>query len=125
MPLDEKLVFKHTVVIQLLREGRCKVLLLGVSIDEELDDSLEKVLGSVLFVLARQVSKHLLKGVPRLHDIAVWAENCANAQVEFVLRSDVQLKLQLARLSHDLVADDGAFSFLLVHEGLQFFAGID
>ena len=51
VPLREEFVFKHAVVIQLLAEGLRKLLLLGVPINEELDDCLKQVFFAVFFVL--------------------------------------------------------------------------
>ena len=44
MPFDEKLILNDAIVIELLHDGRYKLLHFGVDVDEELDKALEEVI---------------------------------------------------------------------------------
>ena len=103
MPLDEKLILNHAVVIELLADGRHKLLHFGVAVYEELNQPLEEVIHTCVRVLVSKVSESALVSIPMLRDVAMRAKNGAHADEHLVLACDVQLELRLANLSKDFI----------------------
>ncbi len=124
MPFDEHLVLDHAVVVELFAKSCSKFLGLWLQIDEELDHSLKQMLDAVILILGDESGEHLLKFVPVLDDVSVSAKNSGDAQIELVFRGDVELKLELASLTNDIIAVDGTFCLLFSDKSFQFLAGI-
>ena len=103
MPLDEKLILNNAIVIELLADGRHKLLHFRVAVDEELNQPLEEVNHTCFRVLVSKVSEDALVSVPMLRDVAMRAKNGAHADEHLVLACDVQLELRLANLSKDFI----------------------
>ena len=103
MPLDEKLILNHAVVIELLADGRHKLLHFGVAVYEELNQPLEEVIHTCVRVLVSKVSENTLVSIPMLRDVTMRAKNGAHADEHLVLACDVQLELRLANLSKDFI----------------------
>ena len=59
-----------------------------------------------------------------LHDVAMRAENGAHGHVHLVLRRDVQLKLELADLTQNLLNIDVSGLCLLVNDDFELLTGI-
>jgi hypothetical protein len=126
VPFDEELVLEYAVVIQRLAEGGGELLLLGVAVDEKLDDGLEEMDLLHVFVCADERGEDRLELVPVLHDVAVRAENAAQADVQLVLGRDVELELSLAHLLEDVRRVDVThLGLFLSHENLEFFARVN
>ena len=93
--------------------------------NEELNHGLEQMLGTIVFISGNKSSEHLLIGVPVFDNVAMRAKDSADAQVYLILGRHIELELQLASLSHDVVAVNGTFCFLLSDESFKFFTGIN
>ena len=103
MPLDEKLILNDAIVIELLADGRHKLLHFRVAVYEELNQPLEEVIHTCVRVLVSKVSESALVSIPMLRDVAMRAKNSAHADEHLVLACDVQLELRLANLSKDFI----------------------
>ena len=103
MPLDEKLILNDAIVIELLADGRHKLLHFRVAVYEELNQPLEEVIHTCVRVLVSKVSENTLVSIPMLRDVAMRAKNGAHADEHLVLACDVQLELRLANLSKDFI----------------------
>ena len=128
MPFDEELVFNDAVIIENIADSCGEFLLFGVLVDEELNESLEEVLDAVFLVTRDEISEYWLVLSPSFDDVAVWSENGDHAEVELVLRSDVELELHLAYLLEDssqiarvVGTSSGFFSFFFSNKSFQFF----
>ena len=124
MPLDKQGVLNNTVVIKFLAKSCSVLLLLGVSMHEELNDCLEQMLGTIIFISGNKSGEHLFIGVPVFDNVTMGSEDSAHAQVYLVLGCHIELELQLTSLSYDIVAIDCTFCFLLSDESFKFFTGI-
>ena len=125
MPLDEKLILNHAVVIELLADGRHKLLHFGVAVYEELNQPLEEVIHTCVRVLVSKVSENTLVSIPMLRDVAMRAKNGAHADEHLVLACDVQLELRLANLSKDFIFTRRAtqVGLFISDKGLELFDG--
>ena len=103
MPLDEKLILNDAIVIELLADGRHKLLHFRVAVYEELNQPLEEVIHTCVRVLVSKVSENTLVSIPMLRDVAMRAKNGAHADEHLVFACDVQLELRLANLSKDFI----------------------
>jgi len=82
------------------------------------------MLGTIFFISGNKSCEHLLIGVPVFDNVTMGAEDSTQTQVYLVLWCHIELELQLAGLSHDVVAVDGTFCFLFSDESFEFLTGI-
>lgn len=120
MPLDEELILKQAVVIELFAKRGGELLHFRVEVAEELADGLEEVLVAIVLLLSNQLREDWLEGVPMLHNVAMGAKNALHGQEHLVLARHVQLELKLAHFSEDLIrAASARVGLLLRDEVLQ------
>ena len=124
MPLDEELVLNDAIVVEFLAESRHKLLHVGVTFDEELNQGLEEVNHTEVWVLVAQRCEDALESIPMLRYVAMGSKNGAHADVHLVLTSDVQLELLLTYLSKDFVCAGrvAQVSLLISDKGLELLA---
>ena len=125
VPLREELALDDAVIVQSLAQSSGELLLIRISVDEELNDGLEEILHTIVSVLVGQGCEDGLELAPVLNDVAMWAEDTAHANVELVLRRHVQSELNLACFLKNIVSVDLASGFLLAHEVLHLLASSD
>ena len=125
MPLNEELVLNDAVVIEFLADSRHELLHVGVTFDEELNQGLEEVNHTEVWVLVSQRCEDALESIPMLRYVAMGSKNGAHADVHLVFASDVQLELLLAYLSKDFVCAGrvAQVSLLISDKGLELLAG--
>ena len=83
------------------------------------------MLGAIFLILGCKVREDFLVSVPLLDDVAVRSEDGADAQVELVLRGHVQLQLELASFTDDVVAVDGSVGFFFSNKGFKLLTCFD
>ena len=120
MPFDEELILKQAIVVELFAERGSELLHFRVEVDEELADRLEEVLVAIILLLSNQLREDRLKGVPVLHNVAVGTKNTLHGEEHLVLARHIQLELELAHFSEDLIrAASACVGLLLCDEVLQ------
>ena len=123
MPVDKELIGKKLVVVELVAESGGEFLQLGVEVDEVLASRLEQMLATVVFVLRDELFENGLEGVPMFHDVAMLTEDTLHGNENLVLSGHIELELELAHLSHDIVCGAGTLvCHLFVHECFQLLA---
>lgn len=82
------------------------------------------MLVAVLLLLSHKLSEHGLESIPVLHNVSVRTENTAHGNVQLVFAGHIELELQLAHLTKDVIdITSPSVSKLVIYKGLKLFTG--
>ena len=98
VPAAEPLIGIHFPVIKYFAECTCQFLLLWVFLDEEENDSLEKMQRAFFSILFDKFFESFLKLCPILHNVVFWRKQPAKENIELVITCDIELVLDLTNL---------------------------